>query len=138
MHVRYRVIEIRPRINNQSIGPQNPRDGPPKRFYGGPGRERRMAAKFAVGDRVRINEKTFPSYDEGLFNGLPKAGQVVKAEPESILPYQVAIDTFTHHPFWFYEDQLLFEDVAREAAWAKANAPPVRAKLSPKPEAPTP
>lgn len=97
-----------------------------------------MAAKFAVGDRVRINEKTFPSFDEGLFNGLPKVGKVVKAEPESILPYQVVIDTFTHHPFWFYEDQLLFEDAASESAWAKANAPPVKPKPSAKPEAAAP
>lgn len=94
-----------------------------------------MAAKFALGDRVRINEKTFPSYDEGLFNGLPKAGKVVKVEPDSILPYQVEIDTFAHHPFWFYEDQLLFEDADKEAVWAKANAPPIRTKPAAKPEA---
>jgi hypothetical protein len=87
-----------------------------------------MASKFAVNDRVRINEKTFPSYDEGLFSGLPKTGTVVKSEPESILPYQVKIDTFTHHPFWFYEDQLLFEDAEKEAAWAKANAPTIKGK----------
>ena len=95
-----------------------------------------MGAKFAVNDRVRINEKTFPSYDEGLFNGLPKVGVVVKVEAESILPYQVKIDTFEHHPFWFYEDQLLFEDVKKEAEWAKANAPVVKPKPAAKPEAP--
>lgn len=94
-----------------------------------------MAAKFSVGDRVRINEKTFPSYDEGLFNGLPKVGKVVKVEPESILPYQVEIDTFTHHPFWFYEDQLLFESAEKESSWAKANAPVPKGKAAAKPEA---
>lgn len=96
-----------------------------------------MGAKFALNDRVRINEKTFPSYDEGLFNSLPKTGVVVRVEPESILPNLVKIDTFEHHPFWFYEDQLLFEDPAKEAAWAKANAPAVKAKqAAARPEAP--
>lgn len=85
-----------------------------------------MGTKFQVGDRVRINEKLFPTYNEGLFNALPKAGRVLQVEPESILPYEVAIDTFLHHPFWFYEDQLLFEDVAKEDVWQKANAPQVR------------
>ena len=85
---------------------------------------------------MRINEKTFPSFDEGLFNGLPKVGKVVRVEPESILPCQVEIDTFTHHPFWFYEDQLLFEDAKKEGEWAKANAPVVKAKPAPKSEAP--
>ncbi|MBI2078333.1 MAG: hypothetical protein HYT80_08210 [Euryarchaeota archaeon] len=95
-----------------------------------------MGAKFAVGDRVRINEKTFPSYDEGLFNSLPKTGTVVKAEPASILPYQVKIDTFEHHPFWFYEDQLLFENAAREEGWVKANPPSAeRRKVPAKAEA---
>lgn len=101
-----------------------------------------MGTKYAVNDRVRINEKTFPSYDEGLFNGLPKTGVVVKVEPESILPYQVKIDTFAHHPFWFYEDQLLFEDAKKEAEWAKANAPTVKSRPAPgipaKQEASTP
>ena len=99
-----------------------------------------MGTKFTVDDRVRINEKTFPSFDEGLFHGLPKTGRVVKVEPDSILPYQVRIDTFEHHPFWFYEDQLLFEDVQKEAVWTKANAPTVKgrpaANLPAKPEAP--
>lgn len=90
-----------------------------------------MGAKFTVGDRVRINEKTFPSYDEGLFNSLPKTGHVVKVDPESILPYQVKIDTFGHHPFWFYEDQLAFEDAAKEAAHVKATAPAVKPKAVP-------
>ena len=94
-----------------------------------------MGAKFALDDRVRINEKTFPSYDEGLFNSLPKTGVIVKVEPESILPYQVKIDDFEHHPFWFYEDQLLFEDAEKEAAYAKANAPQPRVKPAAKPEA---
>ncbi len=99
-----------------------------------------MGTKYALKDRVRINAKTFPSYDEGLFSGLPKTGSVVKVEPDSILPYLVKIDTFEHHPFWFYEDQLLFEDAQKEAVWAKANAPTVKSRpapgLSPKPEAP--
>ena len=96
-----------------------------------------MGAKFAANDRVRINEKTFPSYDEGLFNGLPKTGTVVKVEPASILPYLVKIDTFEHHPFWFYEDQLLFEDAKKEGDWAKANAPTVKPRAATaKPEAP--
>lgn len=94
-----------------------------------------MGSKFAVNDRVRINQKTFPSYDEGLFNSLPKTGVVVKVEPESILPYMVRIDGFQHHPFWFYEDQLLFEDEAQEAAFAKANAPQPRGKPAVKSEA---
>lgn len=95
-----------------------------------------MGAKFALNDRVRINERTFPSFDEGLFNSLPKSGTVFRVEPESILPYLVKIDTFEHHPFWFYEDQLLFEDPAKEAAWAKANAPAVKGKpAAAKPEA---
>ena len=84
------------------------------------------ATKFHEGDRIRINEKLFPSYDEGLFNSLPKTGTVIKVEPDSILPYQAKIDTFEHHPFWFYEDQLLFEDSAKEGAWVKANAPQPR------------
>jgi hypothetical protein len=87
-----------------------------------------MGAKYAVNERVRINEKTFPSYDEGLFNSLPKTGVVAKVEPDSILPYQVLIDGFAHHPFWFYEDQLLFEDVQKEAAYAKAHAPQPKVK----------
>ena len=96
-----------------------------------------MGTKYAVKDRVKINEKTFPSYDEGLFHGLPKSGTIVKVEPDSILPYQVKIDTFEHHPFWFYEDQLFFEDAKKEADWAKANAPVVKGKPLPgKPEAP--
>lgn len=97
-----------------------------------------MGSKFALEDRVRIHEKTFPSYDEGLFSGLPKTGTVVKVEPDSILPYQVKIDSFEHHPFWFYEDQLLFEDAQKEAAWAKAHAPAVKARpaVPAKPEAP--
>lgn len=90
-----------------------------------------MGAKFQLGDRVRINEKLFPTYNEGLFNDLPKTGSVVAVEADSILPYQVAIDTFQHHPFWFYEDQLLFEDAAREDAWAKANAPVLKKPMSP-------
>jgi hypothetical protein len=94
-----------------------------------------MGAKFSLNDRVRINEKTFPSYDEGLFNSLPKVGTVVKVEPDSILPYQVKIDTFGHHPFWFYEDQLQFEDLAKEQAWVKANAPQPKVKPALKPEA---
>lgn len=96
-----------------------------------------MGTKFQVGDRVRINEKTFPTYDEGLFSGLPKTGAVVKVESESILPYEVQIDSFAHHPFWFYEDQLLFEDGAKEQAWQTANAPQVRRPPA-KPAAGTP
>lgn len=85
------------------------------------------AAKFQVGDRVRLNGKLFPSFDEGLFNSLPKTGTVIEVEAGSILPYRVKVDTFDHHPFWFYENQLLFEDAAKEETWAKANAPKPRA-----------
>jgi hypothetical protein len=85
------------------------------------------STKFAVGDRVRMNEKLFPSYAEGLFDGLPKTGKVVEVDPPSILPYRVVIDSFEHHPFWFYENQLLFEDEAKEAEWQEAQ------KAKPKP-----
>ena len=85
-----------------------------------------MATKFQLGDRVVVNEKLFPSYDEGLFNALAKNGTVVQVDPESILPYRVKIDKFEHHPFWFYENQLLFEDALREKTWAEANAPKPR------------
>lgn len=76
--------------------------------------------KFAEGDRVRIVEKLFPSYDEGLFHGLPKTGTVIEVNPDSILPYRVTIDTFEHHPFWFYANQLAFEDEAKEEEWKAA------------------
>lgn len=97
-----------------------------------------MGTKFAINDRVRINQKTFPSFDEGLFHGLPKTGVVVKVEPDSILPFLVKIDTFGHHPFWFYQDQLLFEDEQKEGEWAKANAPTVKTRpgATAKPEDP--
>lgn len=86
--------------------------------------------KFAKGDRVRIVEKLFPSYEEGLFAGLPKTGTVVEAQPESILPYRVTIDTFEHHPFWFYENQLEFEDAAKEAQWSEAKKAKAAQKVS--------
>jgi hypothetical protein len=62
--------------------------------------------KFVKGDRVMIVEKLFPSYDEGLFSGLAKTGTVTQVNEDSILPYQVVMDGFEHHPFWFYENQL--------------------------------
>lgn len=83
-------------------------------------------AKFQVGDRIRVNAELFPSFNEGLFNGLPKTGTVVKVEPESILPYRATMDGLENHPFWFYENQLLFADEAREHAWAEAHKPKVR------------
>lgn len=95
-----------------------------------------MGTKFQMGDRIRINEKLFPSYDEGLFKHTPKIGAIVTVEPGSILPYQVKIDRFEHHPFWFYEDQLLFEDPEKELAWAKANAPQPRKPTGTPPAAP--
>ena len=82
--------------------------------------------KFQVGDRILIHEKNFPSFNEGLFIGMKKTGTVSKVEPDSILPYEVRMDGFGHHPFWFYEDQLLFEDTAKEAAWFEANKPKPR------------
>jgi hypothetical protein len=95
-----------------------------------------MGAKFQVGDRIRVNEELFPSFNEGLFNSLPKTGTVVRAEPASILPYQAKLDGLEHHPFWFYENQLLFEDAVKEKAWAEANKPKLRtpgAKPAPAP-----
>lgn len=97
-----------------------------------------MGSKFQVGDRIRVNEALFPSYHEGLFDSLAKAGVVVAVDEESILPCHVRLDGFEHHPFWFYENQLLFEDRAKEEAWAKSNAPKVRppgAKPAPSKEA---
>lgn len=85
-----------------------------------------MGTKFQVGDRVRVNKELFPTFDQGLFTTLPKTGVVARTEPESILPYQVKIDTFEHHPFWFYENQLHFEDETKEKAWAVAHAPKPR------------
>ncbi len=102
-----------------------------------------MGTKFQVGDRVRIHQDLFPSYDEGLFNSLPKTGKVLRVDPASILAYRVAADTFEHHPFWFYENQLVFEDDAREKAWQDANRPKPRvpgaaaAKTAPSPATPT-
>jgi len=85
-----------------------------------------MGTKFQVGDRVRVNEELFPSYNEGLFNSLQKTGVVVQVDPDSILPYQARMDGFEHHPFWFYENQLLFEDQQKEKAWVEANKPKPR------------
>lgn len=90
-----------------------------------------MGAKYQKGDRVRIVEKLFPSFDEGLFKGLPKTGTVDAVEPESILPYRVRVDSFEHHPFWFYENQLEFEDAEKEKAWQAANKPVPRAAAKP-------
>ena len=85
-----------------------------------------MGTKFQTGDRVRINKDLFPTAEQGLFTTLPKTGVVIRVEPASILPYQVQIDTFEHHPFWFYENQLFFEGEERERAWAVAHAPKPR------------
>lgn len=85
-----------------------------------------MGTKFSVDDRVRIHEKLFPSYDEGLFRGVQKTGTVARVEPESILPYQVRMDGFSHHPFWFYENQLEFEDADKEKAWKEATKPKLK------------
>lgn len=92
--------------------------------------------KFAVGDRVRINEELFPSFNEGLFNSLAKTGSVIRVDPDSILPYRVEMDGFAHHPFWFYENQLVFEDDAREKAWHEANKPKPRVQPAKAPGSP--
>jgi hypothetical protein len=93
-----------------------------------------MGSKFRVGDRIRVNAELFPTFNEGLFNALPKTGTILQVDAESILPYRARMDGFEHHPFWFYENQLLFEDAQREKAWADANKPKVR--TAPKPAAP--
>ena len=89
------------------------------------------STKFQVGDRIRVNAELFPSFNEGLFNALPKTGTVIAAEPDSILPYRAKMDGMEHHPFWFYENQLLFEDPVKEDAWKEANRP--KPRVAPKP-----
>jgi len=95
------------------------------------------ATKYQVGDRVRINAELFPSADKGLFNALKGTGTVMQVDPESILPYRCRMDGFEHHPFWFYENQLLFEDAQKEQAYQAANAakPRVHAPAKPAPPA---